>query len=66
MLTQVILFVMVYTAIGTLIAGYMIPRREWEDSEEVTNFIVTMVGMWWMQLCITVALYLAEYFYEED
>ena len=66
MLTQIILFVMIYTAIGTLVAGYIIPKREWDDTEQITDFIVTMVSAWWLQLCVSTAFWLATFFHEDE
>ncbi len=66
MFTQIILFAAVYTFIGTLVAGYIVPKRKWEDVDDVTDFIVMMVAMWWIQMCVAIAFKLAVFFYEED
>ncbi len=63
---QLILFIIVYTFIGALVAGFIIPKREWEDVDDVTAFATTMVLLWWLQLCVSAALWLSTFFYEED
>lgn len=64
--TQIITFMAVYMFIGTLVAGYMIPKREWESPEEVMRFAGGMVTTWFLQLCVVLSLHLAEFFYTED
>ena len=66
MFTQIILFVVIYTFIGTLVAGYVVPKRQWEDVDEVTDFIVMMIALWWVQMCVAIAFKLSVFFYEGD
>ncbi len=57
---------MIYTAIGTLVAGYIVPRRKWEDVDDVTDFIVMMIALWYVQMCVAIAFKLSVFFYEGE
>lgn len=66
MFGDILTFIVVYMLIGSIIAGKLLPEREFSGPKAAERFTVDWIVGWPLWTFLSLSFWLAAQFYEED